>query len=187
MSRDAKGSQQSAILALDHHHHQYHNNTALLQIPQQSISELLSVPNSSPYAQMKWPPSPSPVPGSTKRCSSYVGFRPLNSGNSDRGDIETLRDRILKDLGPVPEYSLESILDHCFPQTPANFVLPTMKQLVDAKIITNGHWTHFPRDASQAQLTENKYFLDLPTLCEEICSLSCFRGVMVMWGRVHGR
>ena len=121
---------------------------------------------------MKTPP-PDPPPAS-QLLNTPIRPRNSNARLSDGGNLNTRRDRILNDLGPIQEYCVDTMLDCCCPQL-TGYVLPSNEQLKMAKLIDdNSRWRLFPDDLVNSILTENVYFSKLGELCHAICKLPLF-------------
>ena len=81
----------------------------------------------------------------------------------------------MQDLGPIPEYSFEYILESVFPPLSANIKLPTLKQLTCAGIIVKEgeeyRWSLLDVNLAKANEHEDNYFKKLAALAKSITKL----------------
>lgn len=127
-----------------------------------------------PNAKMKTPPQ---SPGYLIAHNMPIKAHDLNSNGSDGGSLYTHQEHIVKDLEPILEYNLESILNFVFPRLPVEFQIPLQNDLIVARILNNkglGRWTLFPENPSKSKDNKNMYFDSLPELACQITDLKLF-------------
>ena len=121
---------------------------------------------------LKTPPHNPPLDPTS--FNTPIAARNINAQSSDSGNLETRRDRILQDIGPIHEYGADTLLNYCYPRI-ASLTLPTTDMLKKAKILDgNGRWCLFPTDPRESRLNKDNYFQNFVPLCEAICKLPCF-------------
>ncbi|KAL5520234.1 hypothetical protein ACEPAG_9447 [Sanghuangporus baumii] len=102
--------------------------------------------------------------------------RSIFSPDYQDGDVESMRDSVIRDLGPtIPEVSLDQFVDNFLPRLQDGIDIAAVVSLLEQENIFSARdkvLEDFRVSPSKQQAHEDKVFYPLAAICESICRLA---------------